>query len=185
MVINFIFSLLGVAFYIIHLQRKIITRERLKKQISDSLLIGLMEYSRCQISNLGFCVNGKILPEKDSLSQLAIDSFDDNTLQEVFFYSFLVDSFESWLTEEEYDKLLVNSKWKLDLFVDKSCLTNAKFCISDEPLRDLYLTTILISLYKDEKTQKRALAMMDSVPIKVKEKITAIINHPKFSKVIN
>ena len=182
---NFIFIILFfVVFYLIYLQRKNILKEKIKKQITDSLNLGIMKYCKFQINDIGFLINNDNQKESDSIKKIK-EMFSDYALSEVNFYKFLVESFESYFTEEEYDKFLIKFGKNFDIFIDKPSLAGSKLYICDEPIRKLYLSVVLISLYKNEKTKDRSILMLNSVPLEVKENVLRVVNFPKFKELIN
>src|SRR3990167_8852440 len=141
---NYIFIVLFIiVFYWIFKQKKRADRELFNKQITDSLFLGVIEYCKFQLSDLGFWVDNKDNPNnKDQINEIK-QRFFDLTLGEIYFYKRIIDSFESYLSEEEWNKFLVKSGQDFDIFTDKPSLINAKLYICDEPLRDLYQTVIL------------------------------------------
>jgi len=183
---NIIFIILMVfIFYLFYRQEQRHNRELLKKQIAESLLIGMMNANRHFILELGFLTNRKNKSKEDSLELEHIENeFSDTVLMEVYYYSFLIESFESYLHNEEWGQYL-NKLNNLDLFIDKTNLWHKGFYWADEPLRDLFLTVSIISLYKSAVTKDKAISMLDSIPIAVKNKILSIVSHPKFSELIH
>lgn len=102
---NYIFIVLFIiVFYWIFKQKKRADRELFKKQITDSLFLGVIEYCKFQLSDLGFWVDNKDNPNnKDQINEIK-QRFFDLTLGEIYFYKRIIDSFESHLSEEEWNK---------------------------------------------------------------------------------
>lgn len=182
-VYEILFPLIFIFLYEIYINAK---RERLKRQISDCLLLGMMEYLRCKTDNMSFCMNEENVKDKELLER-AKNSFKDSILDQVYLYSYLIDSIKSNFYDEEW-KALVKPGRKFSIFLNKPSLIDGsiwKNDIGDEPLHILCLTIVLISLYRDENTKNKAMSMLDHVPIKVKETVLTVVSHPKFKEIIN
>jgi len=46
------------------------------------------------------------------------------------------------------------------------------------------MTIVLVSLYRDESTKNRAIAMLETVPLKLKETVLTVVGHSKFKDII-
>jgi hypothetical protein len=160
-------------------------RERIKRQINESLLLGVMEYIRCKTANLGYCISKENVKDSELLESTR-NNLNDPILDQLYLYSYLIDSLKSKFYDEEW-KTLTKSGRKFSLFLNKPSLIDGsiwKSDIGDDPLHILCMTIVLVSLYRDESTKNRAIAMLETVPLKLKETVLTVVGHSKFKDII-
>ena len=184
-ILNYIFIGLFVILFGLVIQgrrreKKRVYRDFLRRLITDSLVLGMTEYCKLQISDFAACLSdrkpmqvvkdifGGMTKDENSLSQIR-KRFADPDWGKVHFYAVLMDNFKQ-LSKQDWKKVFIK--------------TQANFDLVDGPLRKLYLVVASLSLYSEKETRELALKKLDSFPKKVREEALAVINHTEFKKII-